>query len=222
MKQVKNRNCFAAGYSFYKMFWIFLIFSVLGTLMEGIFWVFRYGHFEIRSGLIYGPFSEIYGFAVVILTLLLHRFKNKNILFLFSATYAICVFFELFCSLFQEWAFGFRSWNYSASEFTLFGRANLIFCLFWGLFGVIFIKYLYPKLSDQIEKIPNKIGLVITWLLLVFIIFDFSVSAAAVYRLDQRQNNIPASNFIQVELDKYYPDPYLENIFKGIINGRTM
>ncbi len=220
MKPAKTALPFASGFSFFKMFWIFIVFSLLGTAAEGIYWILRYGHFEMRSGLIYGPFCEIYGFAAVLLLLLLYRFKDKSIPFLFLSAYVTAALFEFLCSFLQEKAFGFTSWDYSNSKFAIFGRANLIYAIPWGFFGVFFVKNLYLKLSDLIEKIPKKIGVTLTWLLLLFMIFDFSISTAAVYRFNERQNNIPATNFIQAELDQHYPDAYLEEIYSRILKGR--
>jgi len=219
---ITNRyeRCFAADLSFFKMFWVFLIFSILGDFTENLYCITLLGHFENRSGLIYGPICEIYGFGAVLMIILLYRFKDRSILFLFLASFAISVFLEFFSSLLQEWAFGFTPWDYGTSSYAILGRAHMIYCIFWGIFGVIFVKKLYPKLSSVIEKLSNKTGVIITWLLIIFIIFDFSISTAAVYRCNQRQQNIPATNIIQVELDKYYPDQYLEKVYNRILIGR--
>jgi uncharacterized membrane protein len=220
MKRSNSGRPFAEGLSFYKLFLVFIVFSIIGTAAEGFYWIIRYGHFAMRSGLVYGPFCIIYGFAAVLLLLILYQFKDKSAVFIFFAAYIIAMFFELFCSLFQQWAFGFTSWDYSTSKYTIMGRANLLYGIPWGLFGVIFIKKIYKKMSDVIESIPNKIGTAIVWLLLVFMIFDFTISAAAVYRFGERQNNVPAASFVQKELDIHFPDARLEEVYSRILKGR--
>jgi uncharacterized membrane protein len=220
MKRSNGRRVFAEGRSFYKLFLIFIIFSLLGTAAEGLYWIIRYGHFAMRSGLVYGPFCIIYGFAAVLLLLLLYRFKDRGVWFLFVASYVVAVLFELFCSLFQQWAFGFTSWDYSTSRFSILGRANLLYAVPWGLFGVFFMKVLYKKISNMIEDIPVKAGTAIVWILLIFMIFDCTVSTAATIRFSQRQNHVPATNIVQQELDRHFPDSRLEKVYSRILKGR--
>jgi uncharacterized membrane protein len=198
---------------FYKMFWVFIAFSILGTLSEGIYWIFRYGHFAFRTGLIYGPFSEIYGLATALILLLLYRYRNKSALIVFIAAYLISVLFELCSSLFQQWAFGYTSWDYGTSKFALLGRANLIYAIPWALFGLLVIKIIYPWFCRFLSQFPRKPGVFITWIVLLFMVFNAVVSSAAVYRYQQRQQHIPATNIIQSQLDQHYPDAFLEKKF---------
>lgn len=202
--------------SFYKMFWVFFLFSILGTVIEGTYWIIRYGHFQMRSGLIYGPFSEVYGMAAVLIIFLLYGFRNKSILFLFIAGYIVGVSFEFIASLLQQWIFGFNSWDYGNAKYAIAGRANLIFGFFWGLLAVIFIKKLYPKLSGLIEKIPRKIGITITILVLLFLTFDCIVSSAAVHRYQERKLNIPPDNYIEQVMDTHYTDSYLKKVYQQL------
>lgn len=197
----------------YKIFWVFVVFSVAGTLSEGIYWIFRYGHFAFRTGLIYGPFSQVYGVATALVLLLLYRFRHKSSLFIFLVSYVISVAFEFTSSLIQEMVFGYTSWDYGDSKFALLGRANLIYAIPWALFGVLMIKSIYPWFCRMLSRFPRKPGIVITWVVLVFMIFNSVVSAAAVHRYQERQQNIPATNFIQSQLDLQYPDSFLEKKF---------
>lgn len=220
MEQLGDSKRFGMDSRFFYLFWTFTAFSFLGTMSEGLYWVFRYGHFALRAGLIYGPFSEIYGLAAVIMILILNRFKHKSFFFLFLTSFLISCGFEFFCSLIQQWVFGFTSWDYGSSNFSILGRANLLFAVPWGLFGALLIKEIYPWFTSLLTRMPKKTGAVVSWLLLIFMVFNIVVSAAAVYRYDQRQNHIPATNLIQHELDRHYPDPFLENRFARLNKGR--
>jgi uncharacterized membrane protein len=205
----KNNECLDLA----KIFWVFVIFSLIGTLSEGIYWIFRYGHFALRTGLIYGPFSQVYGLATALVLLLLYRFRDKSSLFIFLAAYAISVAFEFTSSVLQQVAFGYTSWDYANSKFALFGRANLIYAIPWALFGLLMIKVIYPWLCRFLSRFPRKPGVIITWVVLIFMVFNAVISSAAVYRYNQRQNHIPATNIIQVQLDQHYPDVFLEKRF---------
>ena len=206
---IKDNECL----DFFKLFWVFVAFSVVGTLSEGIYWIFRYGHFAYRTGMIYGPFSEVYGLATTLILLLLYRYRDRSSLFIFAIAYVIAVAFEFTSSVVQQTVFGFTSWDYGNSKLAVFGRANLLFAVPWALFGLLLIKQIYPRFCRFLSRFPRKPGVVITWIVLVLMVFNGLVSAAAVYRYQQRQQDIPATNVIQVQLDHYYPDAFLEKKF---------
>ncbi len=205
----KNRDCLDLT----KIFWVFVVFSIVGTFSEGVYWIFRYGHFAWRTGMIYGPFSQVYGLATVLALILLYRFRNKSSLFILLMAYLISVCFEFICSMIQEHTFGYTSWDYGDSKFALLGRANLIYAIGWALFGLFLIKYIYPWFCGLLSRFPKKPGILITWIVLIFMIINAIVSAAAVYRYQQRQQDIPATNIIQYQLDSHYPDDFLEKRF---------
>lgn len=205
--------------TFYKLFWLFIFFSVFGVVSEGIYWILRYGHFDLRVGLIYGPFCEVYGFAVVLLWLVLRNHKDKKLPLLLFFAYVTAVSFELLANILQEAIFGYTSWQYSGS-FSLFGRANLIYAIPWAIAGVMVVRFFYPWFSGVLDKMPEKTGKAITWAMIIFIVLDFGISAAAVHRYDERFQNIPAENRVERFLDRHYPDAYLEEKFARIDNGR--
>ena len=121
--------------------------------------------------------------------------------------------FEYLCSLLQEKAFGTVSWEYSHTPFNIGGRTNLLYAFFWGVLGLIWVKNLYPLLLRLIEKIPRKPGVVLTWVLCVFMALNMGVSALASARQADRRQGIPAQNAISRFLDEQYPDEFLEKIY---------
>lgn len=60
--------------NFYKLIWLFMIGSVSGYVVEMLWCYIRNGYFESRQGLLYGPFSPVYGIGCVIFTILLYKF----------------------------------------------------------------------------------------------------------------------------------------------------
>jgi len=81
---------------------------------------------------------------------------------------------------------------------------------------MIFIKNTYPFLSNLIEKIPNTIGKWITWIFIVFMIFNIIISAVAVRRWTNRRMGIPAGNVVSEFLDELYPDEYMQKIYPNM------
>lgn len=209
---------FAAGYHFYKMFWIFLSSSVAGCIIETVFAYLRYGDYESRVGLIYGPFSQVYGFTAVVMVLILHRLGVKPWYFLFLSSAIIGAILEFMFSLAQENLFGSISWDYSAHPLNVLGRTSLIYSVYWGILGVFLIKLFYPVISSLVERLPIRRGLALTWILILLLFLDIAVSAGAVYREHQRHHDIPATNAIQILLDHKYPDSFLQKKYPNLIH----
>ena len=107
-----------------------------------------------RSSVIYGPFSIVWGLGCAFLTLLLYRYRNKSDSTIFLAGTLLGGAYEYICSVFTEMVFGTIFWDYSGFAFNLGGRINLLYCFFWGIAAVVWLKLIYPKLSGCIEKIP--------------------------------------------------------------------
>lgn len=82
-----------------------------------------------------------------------------------------------------------------------------------GVAGLIIFFVLYPVCSKGIEKIPNKIGYIVSWICIILISVDVFLSFAASYRQGQRQVGVPAQNAFAEFLDRHYPDQRLDAIF---------
>ena len=211
-----NPYSFAHGLNFYKLVWIFIIGCIIGFVVETIWCYVQYGHFESRKGLIYGPFSPVYGFGGVLLTLSLYRLRERNGLLAFAASAVIGAAFEYLCSWFQEIVFGTISWEYGDTPLNLGGRTNFQYAVFWGLLGMIFIKHTYPFLSRWIERIPNRVGKILTWVLVVFLVLDMLISSLAVRRWTNRILGEPPANAASALLDRLYPDDMMEWIYPNM------
>jgi len=215
-KYRENSKSSAYELSVYKFIWLFVIGSFAGYLIEtGWYYMIR-GHFINRQGLVIGPFSPIYGVAVVGVTFLFYRIRHINamhIVFIVGLSGGI---FEYICSILQERVLGTKSWDYSNLPFNFEGRTSIKFMLIWGILGMIFIRNTYPFISKHIEKIPDRIGKVFVILVVVFMIFDCSLSLGALLRQKERREGIPATNTVEYFLDSYYTDQKLSEIYTEI------
>ena len=207
------RRPFAAGLSFYKLVWLFMIGSLIGYCVEMLWCFINSGAFESRKGLLYGPFTPIYGIGAILLTLTLYGLRNRNGITVFAVSALIGAAFEFLCSWVQEVVFGTVSWDYSGSHLNLAGRTNLKYAVFWGLLGMIFIKHTYPFLSRYIERIPVKLGVWLTWICIVLMSVNILLSAAAVRRWTDRRLGQPPANAVEQSLDAWYPDDTMRAIY---------
>ena len=102
-----GRDVTGRGYmavNFFNLFWIFTLGALFGDAIET---VYHYmievpGEFQIRAGLLWGPFSPIYGFGAVILSLILNRFYKAPAILIFLMSAVVGGAFEYAVSWFLE------------------------------------------------------------------------------------------------------------------------
>lgn len=214
--ECKEDKPFAYGFCFTKLFYLFVIGSFIGTILETI-WAFCVdGHFEMRVGMVYGPFIPVYGGGACFLTAALYKLYKLNDTLVFVISAFVGAGFEYFCSWLQEQMFGTVSWDYSDTPFNLDGRTNLMYALIWGFLGLVWVRYLYPWTAKLIEKIPKRAGAIITTFLIVFMAFNGFMSVTATARWTQRTEGVPASNSFEEYLDEKFDNEKMEFLFPGM------
>ena len=195
------------------VFWLFIIGSILGYIFEMIVVLFQKGYFESRQGLIYGPFTPVYGIGAIIYYLILNSIKQDNKIKIFFITAILGGITEYICSLVQEKVFGTISWDYSYLIFDINGRTSLLHCSYWGIAGILYVTYIEPFLEKLKYKIDKKSLKIVSIIFAVFMLFDISISCIAANRQTERRNNISPESKLDLFLDKYYQDEYMDKIF---------
>lgn len=209
----KEDKPFASGLCLYKLFWLFVIGSFFGTVLETFYAIIIDGHFEMRVGMVFGPFIPVYGGGAVAITLCLYKLHKLNNIIVFIVSAFIGAAFEFLCSYFQEMILGTISWDYSDTPFNIDGRTNLGFAVVWGILGLLWLRYIYPFISRMIEKIPKKTGSVITIILFVIMLIGGILTNVAIDRKNKRAENIPPKTVIGQFCDAVFTDDYMEFIF---------
>ena len=213
----ERATIFAQGCGFYKLVWLFFLAALIGDLVETLFCRATAGVWMSRSSLVWGPFSIVWGFGAVLLTVLLYRYRDRRDGYLFLMGTLAGGAYEYMCSVASEIAFGSVFWDYSHLPFNLGGRINLLYCFFWGIATVVWIKYCYPLLSRWIERLPLRLGRVLTWLIVLFMVVNMALSALALGRFAQRQGDpAPAQDALGQFLDERFPDGRMERIYPNI------
>lgn len=216
LKEQEN-NHFARGMNIYKIMLILFLGSFMGVVVELLWCLITNGYLESRSGLVYGPFNMLYGVGAAALSIALYRFRNRGRWLSFVGSMAIGSVVEYACSWVMEVFFGSKSWDYSQMPFNLNGRICLLYSVFWGILGVIWIKDIYPRMAKWILKLPNRAGKIITWALTIFLIINCLVSGVAMLRWSERHQGIPAENAMQQILDQRFPDERMERIYANMV-----
>lgn len=206
----RNRFVFARGICFDKLVWVFLISSFLGALIEMVFCRVTGGIWMNRSSMLYGPFSVVWGVGAVVLTVALQRLVGKADRYVFLAGFVVGGAYEYLCSVFTEIVFGAVFWDYSWMPLNIGGRTNVLYCIFWGLLAVVWIKILYPPMDQAIEKIPPLTGKILTWIVVFVMVCNGFLTALAMQRYTVRQTRPEPSNIVEEFLDDCYGDDFME------------
>ncbi len=214
---------FAEGLCFKKLFFVFLIGSVIGTIYEDILIYVRTlietgeGVFLLHRGVIYGPFNVVYGFGAAVVIWLLARKKYNNWQ-IFFYTALLGGVLEYLISFLQEFFTHTTSWDYSNMPLHINGRTTVPIMLVWGVMGLILVKVIYPWISKWIERIPERIGNTVYISLLVFMVLNMLVSWTAIIRQTLRHNNVPPVTPLGRFYDDCYDDKYLERYFPNMVH----
>ncbi|MEG1996688.1 MAG: putative ABC transporter permease [Oscillospiraceae bacterium] len=212
----KQENHFAKGCNFYKLFWIFFVGCFLGVVVETIWCIVVHHKFESRVGLIYGPFNLVYGFGALAMVLGLNWMRKRRDFWILLAGTVIGTIVEYICSFVQQSAFGSLSWDYSEFTVNIFGRVSLLYSLFWGILAIVWVRWIYPLMVNGISKIPNKVGKILTWVLLVFMVFNTVMSGLAVKRWEMRILGDAPTSSVWEFFDTHYPNEKMKKIYANM------
>ena len=207
---------FARGCGFFKLASLFILGAFLGDIVETVFCLATTGRLMSRSSLVFGPFSIVWGLACALLTWILYRYRDKSDRYIFVFGTILGGTYEYVCSVFTEMVFGTVFWDYSEIPFNLGGRINLLYCFFWGIAAVVWMKGVYPFLSRQIEKLPARAGRAVCSILLVLLAADMLISALALVRYSERQTGSPEQTAVGQILDEYFPDEFIEKRYENL------
>ena len=203
---------------FFNLFWIFVIASVAGVVIESIYHVLvvDFGHYEDRAGLLWGPFSPIYGFGAVLMTLALNRFHNAHLIVVFLVSAVIGGAFEYFASWFLQFAFGVCAWDYSGTFLSIGGRTNFMFMCFWGLLGVVWVKLLLPIMLRIVNLIPWKWRYTITAVAAALYIADGIMTLVALDCWYGRLAGKPADNALAQFCAEHFDNDWMAERFQSM------
>ena len=217
----KPNKKFAEGMCFYKLFWIFLFGCIFGAYYEQILNLvihYNYHHeivWQLRRGVIYGPFNPLYGAGIVFIIYILGKKKTKPLkTFLYGALLGGAI--EYIVSFLMELVLGVASWDYSTYFLNINGRTTIPYMIFWGFASMILVHWIYPFLSKWIEKIPYKIGQQLLIILVIFMTLDMIVSWTALGRATLRNKGYEPFTFVGEFYDNVYPDEFLKTIYTNM------
>lgn len=218
------------GISIWRIFAYFIIYSVIGYIIETIFGIVTKGLWESRQSFLYGPFCGIYGVGAVIMIIFLQYFsKNHNTLFI--GGFIIGSITEYIVSFLGEMILHVKWWDYSNMPLNINGRICVYFSFFWGFLAMYLMGWLNPKIDKLIDWIKSKINIktlkTITALSIIAILIDCILTGYALNLFLIRmieKNDIKVSYREQVtnEYNKVYGEERLSNFIYKFWGDKKM
>ena len=203
---------------YFTLFWIFVAGCVFGLVVETVFHAIVYGGYESRAGLVWGPFSPIYGTGAVVLTVSLNRFYHSHNLVIFLIAMVVGSAIEYATSWGMEYFWGAVAWNYDGTFGSIDGRTNFAFGVMWGMLGLVWVRIVIPSLKRVFSHVDAKQALarVVTAGISVFLVVAISVTVLALDREGQRAAGVPATTAEQKFFDEYFPDSFMQARFQNM------
>lgn len=156
----------------------FIIYSILGYLFELVVTIV-FGN-KIGSGILYGPYTPIYGIGILLLYSLFDKFKYikskfKKYFVMFFSSFVILTFLELIGGELIKTLYDMELWNYSKLPLSLNRYISLEVSVFWSV-GIIFLYRYFKDVTDNLsKKIPKSLSLIVLLIMFIdFIIFNFN------------------------------------------------
>ena len=207
------------GYSIWRILAYFIIYSVLGYIIETVYGIITKGTWESRQSFLYGPFCGIYGVGAVVMILSLQYFnQNNNRLFIGGAIVGSIV--EYIISWFGETFLNAKWWDYSHMPLNINGRICVFFSIFWGLLAIYLISYINPKVDRLINWIKSKISVnklkVLTILAIILLFIDcvltgYALKFFVVRKVHEYNIQVANKEYIDIEYEKIYNNEKLAN-----------
>lgn len=185
----------------------FIIYSVLGFILETTFAFIAYHVIESRKSFLYGPFCSIYGVGATLMILALEKYRNNNAKLFFGGI-LVGTIAEYTISLVGEKVFGMRFWDYSNEFLNIDGRICLGFSVVWGLAGFVLIKKINPFIDRYIDNFckdskRTRIFEFMVWILMIFIIIDCVITYISInffLAKSAKKHNLELANEYEIEM----------------------
>ena len=163
-----NKEVF--GQELYNVILWFLLYSMLGWLVESIYMSICNRKLTNR-GFAKGPFCPIYGIGALTVYFALNSYtSNKVLLFVLGAILATVV--EFVTALFMQKIFGEVWWDYHEKPFNFKGIICLESSIAWGVYTLIFFTFLQGFVNRVVDSVPIQIGKMVGFVLIFVLVGD--------------------------------------------------
>jgi len=226
----KKKKITIMGLSVWRIMAYFVIYSVVGYIIETIFGIITKGVWESRQSFLYGPFCAIYGLGASIMIMFLHKY-SKNYTRLFIGGFIVGSIVEYLVSWIGESLLGVKWWDYSDMPLNINGRICVYFSIFWGFLALYLIASFNPRIDRLINWIKSKLSVkalkVLTTTVTLVLLIDCIVTGIAlsfflIRMVNNYDLNVPNKEIIVHKYEDIYKDEKLSNFIYKYWGDRKM
>lgn len=211
-EQMPASNTAKPHITYRKLFWLFIAGSLAGVILEGLFCIYKYGHWETHVVSLGVPLCIIYGFGAAgcYAGHVLLFGKSKWVQFLIYSLVGFSI--ELLSGCLLEFGLSMRAWSYCHQFLNIRGHVSLQMTLAWGVIGIAFSSVV-PYLENHLSKMETKPWKIICYILTVAVAADLLLTSVAILRWSNRHFQIPPSNKLEQLIDEKFNDEFMEKRF---------
>ena len=205
--------------TWYQVVMIFFVASILGLILEEVWMFITEGLTERRYGLVWGPFSPLYGVGALLLTLLCFELRKREAKSwqIFLTGMIVGGGLEQITGWGMETLMGATSWDYSNVPGCITKWVAWPFLFFWGALSLIWAKAVMPELLYRIGAPTRKRQVVFVGILAVYLAFDIFMTLACFERVGARERGIPPHGAFEEWVDTKYSDEFVANRFQNMV-----
>lgn len=175
-----------------------------------------YGVLESRVGLVWGPFSPLYGCGAVLLTVVLWRLRDQPTWMIFLISAGLGGILEQLAGWSMETVMHAWSWSYLHFPDHITQWVAWRFLIVWGLLGVAWCKVIMPELLYRIGEPTSRRQAVVVSFLTAFIALDIAMTVACFWRAGKREEGVPPQNVFEEYVDRHFGDEFIKGKFENL------
>lgn len=152
----------------------FFLFSIFGWILENIYSLFSYGHFQ-KDGFLNIPLKPMYGIAMSTLILFNETIAKNNYFFLLLC-FIIPTSVEYITGKLMRNYFNKNYWDYSKCKFNIDGIVCVKFSIYWMILSYVGIIYIYPFIYNNLHILIYPYLVVTITLLSLILLIDTAIT----------------------------------------------
>lgn len=202
----------------YQVVIIFFVGCMGGLLIEEVWMLATAGLTQNRVGLVWGPFSPLYGFGAAFLTLACFWLRRRG-----AKGWQIFVCAAVVGGLLEQvtgWAmqelFHAESWTYAHLPDHITQWVAWRFLAFWGILGLIWCRSIMPRLLYTIGMPTTRRQALFVTLVAVYLVADIAMTLVCFNRKTARDAGIAPANAFERWVDTNYDDDFIASRFQNL------
>lgn len=164
-------------YTMIQWLFFFYFYCFFGWIFESSFVSLKSRKF-VNRGFMRGPFLPIYGSGAIMMLVVSMPFQD-NILLTYIAGCIGATVLELVTGVIMEALFKVRYWDYSNQKFNYKGHICLSSTIAWGFLTILMTEVVHKGVEQVVFSIPEAVVMLVTIIVTVYIIIDFTLSFKA-------------------------------------------